>query len=144
MACLMIINDKNCDEKFDGWDKSDDYSRWTITKDHSILCGIKELNEGLRKFKDEFKKDIGIIVPNNNTEYIKKFKDICEKNMLSLEIISKKYLYNDLDKFLNTLDNCIFHKDVVYEVNTSQGLHISIGNELIKNLDDEKIIKMVK
>lgn len=151
MYGLMVLNDKNCDEKVDGWDKSDDYSRWTITKDQSILCGIKELNEGLRKmkkssvyyeeFKDDFKKDIGIIVPNNNTDYIKKFKDICEKNMFSLEIISKKYLYNDLDKFLNTLDNCIFHEDVVYEVNTSQGLHISIGNELIKNLDDEKIIK---
>jgi len=28
MYGLMILNDKNCDEKFDGWDKSDDYSRW--------------------------------------------------------------------------------------------------------------------
>lgn len=147
---LMILNDKDCDEKFVFEPERDhDYSRWAITRDDSILCGIKELTDKTFKksyiyrqeFKDEIEGDIGIILPNNNNDYIKKFNDICEKNMLALEIISKKYLYTNLDRFLNTLDNCIFHEDVIYEVNTSQGLHISIGNELIKNLDDEKTIK---
>lgn len=142
----LILSNKDCDEKFVS-ENDDEYSTWVITKDDSILCGIKELSDkkfslsAYEEFKDEVKNSsTGIILPKNNKEYIEKFKNICENNMIGIEIISKKYLYSNLSNFLNTLDNCVFHEDVIYEINTSQGLHISIGNELIHKLNDNGII----
>lgn len=104
---IQELSDKKCDEKFFPEHTDDTYSDWVITKDESILCGIKELTEKSRdkkhtlnyieEFKDDLNSNVGIILPKNDKEYINTFNSICEKNMLAIKIISKKYMYGDLD-----------------------------------------------
>jgi hypothetical protein len=61
--------------------------------------------------------------------------DNCIENTFPIEVVSKKYKYTELEQFQYAVDNNIFNNDVVYELNTSQALHISIGNSIIQNED---------
>jgi hypothetical protein len=53
--------------------------------------------------------------------------------MLSIEVVSRVYDYPDLGDFLAYMRTCIYNDNVVYALNTSQGLHISIGKSLLNS-----------
>ena len=129
-----------------------DYTQWAVEHDGSIRCGFEALEE---KFvtdaqEDDYDSDkemskeilreaaanSGLIVPTDNPRaYVDDKMDLCleDQNMLSIEVVSRVYNYPDLDDFLTYMRTCIYNDNVVYEINTSQGLHISIGNSLINS-----------
>ncbi len=131
-----------------------DYTQWAVEHDGSIRCGFEDVEE---KFVtdaqgDDYESDededtseeilrdaatnSGLIVPRNNPRaYVDDKMDLCleDQNMLSIEVVSRVYDYPHLDDFLTYMRTCIYNDNVVYELNTSQGLHISIGNSLINS-----------
>ena len=128
-----------------------DYTAWAMDKDGSIRCGFEEIQEKYAidamgddydPFENEIDEEImeaaanesGMIVPKaNKTGYARDYMELCEEHILHIEVISRMYHYPELDNFLAYLDTCIYNDAVIYELNTSQGLHISIGNSLVNS-----------
>jgi hypothetical protein len=84
----------------------------------------------------------GVIVPENDSssyvaDYMRGPGKICEENMIAVEVVSKKYRFPELEEFQTVVQQCIYNDKVIYQHNTSQGLHISIGNERLKEMGGE-------
>ena len=126
-----------------------DYTQWAVEQDGSIRCGFEALEEKFvndaQDEDEETSKEIlreaaaansGLIVPKDNPrDYVDNRMALCleDQNMLSIEVVSRVYNYPKLGDFLTYMRTCIYNDNVVYELNTSQGLHISIGNSLINS-----------
>ena len=126
-----------------------DYTQWAVEQDGSIRCGFKALEEKFvtdaQDEDEETSKEIlreaaaansGLIVPKDNPRaYVDNRMALCleDQNMLSIEVVSRVYNYPELVDFSTYMRTCIYNDNVVYELNTSQGLHISIGNSLINS-----------
>lgn len=128
-----------------------DYTQWAVEHDGSIRCGFEAVKEKFvtdaqggdyesdedeeisEEILEEAEANSGLIVPRDTSRaYVDREMDLClkDQNMLSIEVVSRVYDYPDLDDFLTYMRTCIYNDKVVYELNTSQGLHISIGNIL--------------
>jgi hypothetical protein len=133
-----------------------DYTQWALDTDGSIRCGFEAVREKYvtdaegddydpdeDEDEDENEQILrdaaeysGLIVPKEApTAYVNREMPICleDENMLSVEVVSRVYDYPDLGDFLTYMKTCIYNDRVVYELNTSQGLHISIGNSLLNS-----------
>lgn len=129
-----------------------DYTQWAVERDGSIRCGFEQVEEkyATDTLGEDYEPDMelseetmeeaaansGLIVQKKNPRaYIDHEMDLCleDEHMLSIEVVSRVYDYPDLNDFLTYMKTCIYNDNVVYELNTSQGLHISIGNSLINS-----------
>ena len=71
--------------------------------------------------------DTGVILTGRGIEGYREFWEKCGHKIFPVEVVSKKYEYSQLAEFGEVVGNCIYNDSVVYEKNTSQGLHINIG-----------------
>ena len=105
--------------------------------------------EQLREQVRIMKNRVGLIIPEDaDPASMNKDKLMCtgtgdedeedlSSYMLAVELVSKKYHLSEMPEFRRVVDECIYNDRVVYQHNTSQGLHISIGNDLLEEIGQE-------
>jgi len=81
----------------------------------------------------KFINTTGLIQSEHSNIDEQSYFTLCQTNMLAIELVSRIYRFPEIDSFNYTVSNVIFNDKVFYEMNTSQGMHISIGNQLVKN-----------
>jgi hypothetical protein len=118
-------------------DKSQNTTR--INPDRAYTKATSQEGAEARQRVEVAKQTTGIIVPvGEHRRYLDTYAELCETNMFGIEVVSKKYMFPQLKEFQDTVCRCIYNDEVVYQHNTSQGLHISIGNSLTESLSEEE------
>jgi|UniRef100_A0A6C0J2C2 hypothetical protein len=81
----------------------------------------------------KFINTTGLIQSEHSNIDEQSYFTLCQTNMLAIELVSRIYRFPEIDSFNHIVSSVIFNDKVFYEMNTSQGMHISIGNQLVKN-----------
>ena len=124
-----IANDKkvNCRFRYQENPRADiDYTKWSVTRDGSIICGRNAYGTSERNF---FSK--GIRSTND-----------CKFTETAVEIVTPIYnYYSDYALFNSVLENVIFSGQFEYVSNPSQGMHINTSY-LGREYDPIKVLEM--
>lgn len=111
-----------------------DYTHWSVVEDTSLGCntGTEDTPDSYKyhKYKLERARTSGL-------ENDKLLGD-CGQEFCALELVSRVLRFTELD-VLHNVYKLLFDARTIYEVNDSQGLHITVSHP---NLDPEQLIEL--
>lgn len=123
LRLFVEISNQLTTEKFNYLENENDpeidYSRWNVVNDYSVMCNV-----------GTHEPEFGYYSPTKIPK--------CE--FYGIEIVSPILSYpNGLNVLLDVHNNVLMSGNFVYEVNESQGLHISVSNPL---MDARKLLAL--
>lgn len=111
-----------------------DYTHWAVVEDTSLGC-----NMGTEDTPGDYKYHMyrRRALRTSGAKTDKQLGD-CAQEFCSLELVSRVLQFTEIDVLFNVY-KLLFDDKTIYEVNESQGLHITVSHP---NLDPEELIEL--